>query len=145
MHEIERVIDILKRHDMRNQVINIDFAIHVPIDDLGDVGSPSGAPESGALPHAARHQLKRPRLNGFTGPGNSDDDGNAPTTVATFERLAHEIDIADTFEAVIGAAVRQGYQVRDQILANFLGIDEMRHSELLGQSLATRIQIDADD
>ena len=52
-------------------------------------------------------ELERPRADLLAGAGDADDDRDAPAAMAAFERLAHHIDIADAFEAVIGAAIGQ--------------------------------------
>jgi hypothetical protein len=65
--------------------------------------------------------------------------------MATLERLAHEIDVADALEAVVGAAVRHRDQVLHEIAADFLRIDEIRHAEFLGERAPPRVEIDADD
>src|SRR5437867_5423955 len=76
---------------------------------------------------------------------DADDHRHPPAFVAALERLAHHLDVADAFEAVVRAALGQVHQVRDQVLAGFLRVDEMGHAELLGKRLARRIQIHADD
>ena len=63
----------------------------------------------------------------------------------TLQRKAHEIDIAHTFEAVVGAAVGERHQVREQITTDLFRIHEMSHAEFLGQRLAFGVQIHADD
>src|SRR5271155_1610802 len=71
--------------------------------------------------------------------------------MAALQRRAHQSDIADTFERVvgaadlIGAALGQIDEVRNEIAANVFRIDEMRHAEALAPRLLVRIEIDADD
>ena len=45
-------------------------------------------------------------------------DRDAPAAVAALERLAHELDVADALEAVVGAAAGELDEVRDQIAAD---------------------------
>src|SRR5437762_50376 len=47
--------------------------------------------------------LERPRLDLLPGAGDADDGRDAPAAVAALERLAHHVDVADAFEAVIRA------------------------------------------
>ena len=54
------------------------------------------------------------------------------------ERLAHRLDVADAFEAVIGAALGQVDEIGHEVALDLLRVDEMRHAELLGQRLARR-------
>ena len=59
MHKIERLIDIFKRHRMRNQIIDIQFAIHVPVDDLRHVRPSASPTESRTAPYSPRYELER--------------------------------------------------------------------------------------
>src|SRR5260370_26918287 len=47
----------------------------------------------GALPDPAGDQLERTGRDLLTGPGDTDDDADAPPAVAAFERLPHGSDI----------------------------------------------------
>src|SRR5450432_4034142 len=145
MHQIESVVDVLERHLVRNEIIDVDFAVHVPIDDFGHVGAAPRAAERGALPDATGDQLERPRGDFFARAGDANDDRNPPAAVGALERLAHEIDVADALETVVGAAIGEGHKVRNQIALDFLGIDEVGHAEFFRQRLAAIVQVDADD
>ena len=65
--------------------------------------------------------------------------------------IAHEADVADAFERVVGAADLVGAafghvdEVGDQIAADLLRIDEMRHAEALAPGFPLGIDVDADD
>src|SRR3546814_13000334 len=74
-----------------------------------------------------------------------DDDRSAPALVAAFQRLPHHVDVADAFEAVIGAAFGEADQIRHQIAFDILRVDEVGHAELARQRLAGRVEIAADD
>src|SRR6185437_12031143 len=99
----------------------------------------------GAFPDPAGDELERARLDLLAGAGDADDHRHAPAAMAAFERLAHHIDIADAFEAVIGAAIDQRLEMRDEIAADLFRIHKMRHAEFLGERLAPRIGVDAND
>src|SRR5689334_1212205 len=104
VHEIECVVDPVERHDVRDQVVDVDLLVHVPVDDLRYVGAAARAAEGGALPHPARHQLERARLDFLSGAGDADDHRHAPAAVAALQRLAHEVDVAHALEAVVRTA-----------------------------------------
>src|SRR3546814_14847009 len=36
VHQVEAFVDLLKREDVRDHRVNLNPAVHVPIDDLGD-------------------------------------------------------------------------------------------------------------
>ena len=50
MHQMERVIDLIKRHGVSDHLVDIDFPLHVPVDNLGDVCSTSCTTECGTAP-----------------------------------------------------------------------------------------------
>ena len=145
MHQVKGVIDLLDRHDVRDERIDLDLAIHVPVDDPRHVGATARASEGGPLPDASGHQLERPGADFLTRSGHPDDDGLAPATVAALQRLTHHVDVADAFERVVSASVRQRDKVRHEVTLDFLRIDEVRHAEFGGQCLTGRIQVNADD
>src|SRR5271165_5424000 len=88
MHQIERVVDLLDGHRVRDQVVDVDLAVHVPVHDLGHVGAAAGAAEGGALPHPPGDELERPRLDRLAGARDADDHRNTPAAMAALERLA---------------------------------------------------------
>jgi hypothetical protein len=65
--------------------------------------------------------------------------------MAAFERLAHRVHIADAFETVVGAAVRELDEMADDIALDLLRVHEMRHAELPCEAFARGIDVDADD
>src|ERR1700730_8239966 len=145
VHEIEGVGDLLQRHDMRDQFVDVDLFVHVPVDNPRHVGAAAGAAERRTLPHPTGDQLERPGLDLLPRSGDADDDRHAPATVEALERLAHEIAVTAALEAVVGTAVRETHQMLHQVPADFLGVNEVRHPEAFCQRLAARIDIHADD
>ena len=107
--------------------------------------------EGASAPRPAGDELERPRSDLLAGAGDADDDALAPAAVTAFQRRAHEIDIADAFEGVIGAADLIGAafgqvdEMGDKIAADLLRIDEMRHAEALAPRLLVGIEINSDD
>src|SRR6185312_12860153 len=145
MHQIETAIDVGERQAMGDEIVDVDLSLHVPIDDLRHIGPAARAAEGRALPHPAGDELERPGSYLLAGAGYADDHRDAPAAVTAFQCLAHDIDIADAFEAVIGAAVGQRYEIGHEIALNLGRIDEMRHAEFFRQGAAPGIEIDADD
>src|SRR5215208_7916506 len=136
---------------MRNHGIDLDLALHVPVDDFWHVGAPSSAAKRGALPDPAGDELKGPGRDLRASRRDADDDRLTPAAMAGLQRLTHDGDVAGAVEGVIGAAnligARFGHvnQVRDEVLAELFRIDEMGHAEALAPGLAIVIDIDADD
>src|SRR5215472_5942836 len=58
VHQIETLVDALERKHMRDQIVDVDPAVHVPIDDLRDIGPAACAAERRALPDTTRHELE---------------------------------------------------------------------------------------
>src|SRR5580704_3619753 len=145
MHQVKSFVDLVERQLMGDQIVDVDFAFHVPVDDFRHVRTAPCAAKGGALPHASGDQLEGARRDFLAGAGHADNHADPPAAVGAFERLAHDIDIADTLEAVIGAALRQVYEIGDKVTLNLLRVDEMGHPEFLGHLPPLRIEIDADD
>jgi hypothetical protein len=61
--------------------VDIDLAVHVPVDDLRHVGAAARAAEGRAAPGPAGDQLERAGRD-FLPAGNADDDALAPALVA---------------------------------------------------------------
>src|SRR5205807_1625738 len=111
------------------------LAVHVPIDDFWHVGAAARTTERGALPDPAGDQLEWTSRNLGAGRSHTDDDGLAPTAMRGLQRLAHHADTARAVEGIVGppdlvgAALGHVDEVSDQIAAELLGVDEMRHAE----------------
>src|SRR5262249_49214363 len=107
--------------------------------------------EGGALPDAPGHQLEWAGRDLRAGRRDADDDGLAPAAMTGFERLAHHRDVARAVEGIVGAtdlvcaALGHVDEVRDQIAANLLRIDEVRHAEALAPLLLGVVDVDTDD
>src|SRR5262249_47733168 len=37
MHQLEGIVDFFERHGVGNQIVDVDFSFHIPIDDLGNI------------------------------------------------------------------------------------------------------------
>ena len=145
MHQIEPLVDLVQWQCMGNHRINLDLALHVPVNDLWYIGTAARATKRGTAPAAPGHQLEGPGIDFLSGTGNTDDDGFAPTLVTAFQRLAHHIGIADTFKGIIRAAASQLDQMPDKIITMIRRIDKMGHAETLAPFLFAVVQIDTDN
>src|SRR3546814_19452483 len=98
MHQVECPIDIIKRHGVGNQVVNIELAVHIPVDDLGHVSPAQRAAKGAPLPYAAGDELERPGGNFLASFGNTDDDAFTPAAMAASQRRATDVHIAGASE-----------------------------------------------
>jgi len=130
---------------MGNQIIDIDLAIHVPVDNLRHLRSAFSTAKCGSFPDPSCNELKRPGGNFLTRTGYTNNDTDTPTPVAAFQRLTHGVDVANTFETIIRTAVSQVDQISNQIISNLFWINEMRHSKVFGEGFLGVIEIDTDD
>src|SRR5215469_8249956 len=145
MHQVKALVDVLKGQGVGDQIVDVDFLFHVPIDDLWHVSASLGATKGGPLPHPSGDELEWSGGYFLARPGDTDDHADPPSAVGAFERLAHGPDIADALEAVVGPALGQVHQVGDEIALDVGRVDEMRQPELSGKSFPLRVEVDADD
>src|SRR6187200_2097051 len=127
MHEIETLVDILQLEDMGDHGVDLDFPVHVPVNDLRHIGAASRAAERSALPDAAGHELERPGGNFLAGFRDPDHHRDPPAAMAGLERLAHHGGIAGAVEGEVGAAVGEPDQMRNDVATEFGWIDKMGH------------------
>src|SRR3546814_1066117 len=107
---------------MRDQVIDVDLAVHIPVDDFWHIGTAARAAKGRTFPFAAGDQLEGPGCDLGASFGDPDNNGLAPAAMAAFQRLAHNLGIAYALERIVGAAVSQLNDVIDDIV-DFVRID----------------------
>ena len=120
---------------MGNQVINIDLALHIPVNNLRYIGATTGATKGSTAPRAACYQLERSGSNLFPSPCYAHNATFTPAFVASFKRLTHHIYIANTFKAVIHATASHINNMVHHIL-NVSGVYKVCHTKLLAQRRA---------
>src|SRR3546814_4469896 len=67
---------------MGDHRVDLDLAVHVPVDDLGYVGAALRPAESRAAPVAPGDKLERAGADLLARLGHADDDAGAPTAMA---------------------------------------------------------------
>ena len=131
MHHVEAFVDFVERQDMRDHRVDLDRAVHIEVDDLWDIGATLSAAERGAAPVAAGDELERRRADLLARLSHADDDAGTPAAVAGLKRLTHDGRVAGAIEGIFSTAIGQRNELRDDIAVDVVGIDEMRHAELL--------------
>src|SRR5690606_12987660 len=119
VHEIEGIVYAVERHPVRDEVVDPNLTVHVPVHDLRHVAAPLGAAEGRTAPDAPGDELERAGGDFFAGTGDADDGALAPSFVAALERGTHRLGFADALERIVRAAFRQIDQVRDEIPEHF--------------------------
>ena len=61
MHQLKTPVDVVERQDVGDHRIDVDLAVHVPIDDFRHVGAAARAAEGRALPRPPGDQLEGAR------------------------------------------------------------------------------------
>src|SRR6202049_317959 len=102
VHQIESLVDLLELEDVGDHRVDLDLAVHVPVDDFRHVGPASRAAERAALPDPAGDELERPGGNFLAGFRHADDHRYAPAAMTGFQCLAHHGGIAGAVEGEIG-------------------------------------------
>src|SRR5690606_13014918 len=97
-HQIERLVDLLEPHVVRDQVIHLDLPGHVAVDVSRQLAASLDPAEGAAPPDSPRYQLEGPCSDLLAGGGHPYDHRLSPALVTTLQRRAHQIDVADRFE-----------------------------------------------
>ena len=84
-------------------------------------------------------------LRSVPGTGNADDGGNTPTHVAALQRFTHDVNVTDTLERVINAAVGHFDNGLGGGAAEFFGIHEIGCAQCLGHFPFGGVDVDGDD
>src|SRR6266550_4415767 len=145
VHQIESLVDLFQLEDMGDHRIDLDLAVHVPVDDFRHVGTAARAAERCALPDPAGNELERPGGNLLSGFRHSDDHRHAPAAVARLQRLAHHGGITGAVEGVVSAAVGKRDQMLDDIAIDLGGVDEMRHAKTAAPFFLAVVNVNSND
>src|SRR5215472_10363815 len=78
VHQVESLVDVLELEDVSDHRIDLDFSVHVPVDDFWHIGTATRAAEGRSLPDPTGNELERARRDLLAGFSNANDDGNAP-------------------------------------------------------------------
>src|SRR5579859_3320539 len=124
VHQVESFVDLLEFEGVGDHRIDLNFSVHVPVDDFRYVGAAAGAAKRRALPDTAGDELERPSGDFLASFGHADHHGYAPAAVTGLERLPHHGGIAGAVEGEIGAAVGQRDQMLHDVASNLLRVDE---------------------
>src|SRR3546814_6061963 len=58
LHQFEAFVDLVQTQCMGDEVVDVDLAVHIPVDDLGNIGTAACAAECRAFPFASGNQLE---------------------------------------------------------------------------------------
>ena len=133
MHQVEALVDLLERQRVGDHRVDLDLAVHVPVDDLRHVGAAARAAEGGALPDRPVTSWNGRVAISLPASATPMMIADAPAAVAAFQRLAHHVGVAGAVEGVVGAAVGQLDELRRRCRrGHALRVDEVGHAEACG-------------
>lgn len=145
VHQFERLVDLLQRHGVGDEVIEAEFTLHVALHIARQFAATANPAEGATAPDPAGHQLERTGADLLTRSGDADDDRLAPTLVAALQRCTHHLDVADALEGEVDAAVGQ---LDDHLLNRFVVIvrvDAVGGAQLARQLELALVDVDGDD
>src|ERR1700749_282511 len=145
VHQVEAFVDLLQLEDVGDHRVDLDLAVHVPVDDFRHVGAAARTAERRALPDPPGDQLERPRRDFLAGFGNADHDRDAPTAMTGFQGLTHHGGVAGAVEGEVRTAIGQPDQMLHDVAVDFLGVDEVGHAEFAAPFVLGIVDVDADD
>ncbi len=145
MHQIECLADVIQWHGVGDHRIDFDLAVHVPIDDLRNIGATFSTAKRAAFPHPAGDKLEGSSGDFLAGSRHTNDDRFAPAFMTTLQCLAHHRDVARAIKAVVGTAACEVHEIRDNLFAYFFGIHKVRHAKRLGHLALAWVDVHAHD
>src|SRR2546421_5676785 len=102
-HPLEGVVDLFEGDEFGDQLIDFDFALHIPVDEAGELAAAAAAAEGGAGEDAAGDQHPRGDTDVLSRPGNADESALAAAVMDRLERLAHDRRAAGRLEGEVRA------------------------------------------
>src|SRR5579872_4564470 len=87
VHQIEAFVDVLELEGVRDHRIDLNFSVHVPVDDFWHIGAAARAAERGAFPDAAGDELEGAGGDFLAGFRDANDDRYAPAAMAGLQGL----------------------------------------------------------
>ena len=151
VHQVERLVYLVDGEGERHEFVDLQGAVQVLLDILRELSAAAGSTEGGTTPCLADNHLERASGDFLTWRANADNAGLSPSFVHALERLAHGVHVTNALEGVVdtgtGVVADKGGDGANGVLAflELLGVDEVSHSELLGEGHLSRVDVNADD
>ena len=57
MHQIERLINVIERHGVGDEVVNVNTPLHIPVYNLWHVSTATSSAKGRAVPRAPRYMV----------------------------------------------------------------------------------------
>jgi len=146
LHVLEGGVDLVERLSVGDELIDLELASHVVVNEVGKLGTALDTTEGTSLPDATSDELERSSGNFLSSSGNTNDDTLTPTLVASLESRSHNVDITSAVEGVVTTTISHF----DELLLNGLvlelhRVDEVCGTELLSPLLLAVVDVDDDN
>lgn len=165
LHVAEGLVDACQRLAVSDELVDLELAIEVVLDEVGKLSAALDTAESATLPYTAGDELEcclqivnicisldgsdelTPCRDLLAGSSDTNDDALTPTLVAGLESTPHDVDVTSAVEGVIAATIRHLNQLLLDALAlgQLQRVDEVGSTELLRPLLLAVVNIDDDD
>ena len=126
---------------MGDKRIEVDFTGHRVFNHTRQLCTPFHPTERRTAPYAPGHQLERTGFDLLARTGNADNHALTPAFVTTLKRRTHHVDVADTFEAEVHAAIGE---LNDHILNRLIiiiRVNKIGRAHLFGEGEFFRVGI----
>ena len=117
---------------MSNELVDLEVTLQVVGHKAGQLAATLDTTESASFPYTASDELEGTGRNFLASGGDTNDDGLAPTLVASFERGTHHTDVTCAVKGVVAAAVSHVNKLLlDALAAELGGVDKVGSTKLL--------------
>jgi len=146
LHVLEGGVDLVERLSVGDELIDLELASHVVVNEVGKLGTALDTTEGTSLPDATSDELERSSGNLLSSSGNTNDDTLTPALVASLESRSHNVDVTSAVEGVVTTTISHF----DELLLNGLvlelhRVDEVCGTELLSPLLLAVVDVDDDN
>jgi len=165
LHVGESLVDLRQRLTVSDELVDLELAVHVVVNKVGQLSAALDTSESATLPDTASNELEccdllendRPWINSrtskltsggdfLTSGSNTDDDALTPTLVAGLERAAHNVHISSAIESVVATTICHFNEfLLDRLVLELGRVDEIGRPKLCAPLLFAVVDIDDDD
>lgn len=141
MHIVKGLVNTINVVVMCDELINLDLASKVVLNNTRKLGSALDTAKGTALPDTASNELERSSLDDFTGSSDTNNDRLTPAFVAGLEGRAHNVDVTCAVESEVKAAVGHLNKLLLNRTLVLGGVDKMGSTKFLGPLLLLVVDI----
>lgn len=146
MHSVERLVDVIKVHGVGNELVDLEPAFHVFLDQAWHFGSALDATEGRAAPDTAGDQLERTGADLLAGGRHTNDGGFTPALVAGLQGGPHHVHVASAVKGVVQTAIGHVDQdLLDRLVRVVVWVHKVSAAKLASDLLLLWVGIDSNN